>query len=295
MHKDGTPHLYAILRTEKRKRWPYVNLDEVGGKRGHYETMKSIIESMRYIMKEGDFIADGIDPEEYVNEYDQKRSHKSSAVMKMLQEDKTLDDVIDKYPGYALANKRKIEDMTDYIRLKKQKVDLLDWETAGRQVIIDTISLHDDNDNLRKIFRWIYLNIKTTRQFKQKQLFIHGPPNLGKTSLINFLSKYLRIYHMEKNSYNDGYEDGLYDLIVMDEFKAQKSITFWNEWLQGSTMPLNVRFRHREKKQNLPVIILSNFTVEQCYTNTDHWRLAPLKARLLEVEIDTFIKIKENI
>lgn len=292
-HKDGSPHLHAVIKAKERKRWPHVNLDKIGGKHGNYKGTTSLYNSLKYIIKDEDFIADGIDPVKYLEEIEKHKSHKADEVAGMVTEGKAFDDVLDKYPGFALMNKRKIDDLIDYCEIKKQKVDLLPWED-GKKVILDTISMHDDHDSLRRIFRWIYLNIKTKRQFKQKQLYIHGPPNLGKTSLILWLSKYLRIYHMEKNGYSDGYNDGCYDLIVMDEFKAQKTISFWNEWLQGSVMPLNVRFRHRVKRDNLPVIILSNYSLEQAYTNTDNWRLEPLKARLTIVEIDTFITIKEN-
>lgn len=44
------------------------------------------------------------------------------------------------------------------------------------------------------------------------------------------------------------------------------------------------------KNKNLPVIILSNYTLEECYRKANEdGRLDSLRARLLRVEVDSFI------
>ena len=50
----------------------------------------------------------------------------------------------------------------------------------------------------------------------------------------------LRVYWWPKDeTWWDGYEDGAYDLIVLDEFKSQKKITDLNPILSGDPIPLS--------------------------------------------------------
>ena len=98
---------------------------------------------------------------------------------------------------------------------------------------------------------------------------------------------------MEEEFY-DQYSDD-YDLVVMDEFKGQKKITFLNEFLQGSTMSIRKKGSQGIKQKNLPVIILSNLTLETCYRKANEdGRLDSLRARLEIVEVDSFIDFYHN-
>ena len=63
----------------------------------------------------------------------------------------------------------------------------------------------------------------------------------------------------------DGYEDGCYDLVVMDEFKSHKKIQFLNAWCDGQPLPLRQKGCQSVKNDNLPLIVCSNFSIENCY------------------------------
>ena len=84
------------------------------------------------------------------------------------------------------------------------------------------------------------------RQPRQKQLWLWGPPGIGKTRFLSYLRARLRVYDMPKDEdFYDSYEDGCYDLVVMDEFKSHKKIQFLNAWCDGQPLPL------RQKDVNL--------------------------------------------
>lgn len=286
-HRDSEGvHLHAVVRCPKRKRWRHSDLDEVARKHGCYQGCRSLPASVEYCMKDGDYCYDGFDPKEYIESFAKKKSHKAREVSLLIQKGSVFKDILELYPGYALTNKRKIDDLVDYVEMESRVVPLLPWSEA-LEVITNCRTMYPEN---LKIYDWIIRNVKKPRAFKQLQLYVHGVPNVGKTSMIMYLEKYLRIYHMEKSAYTDGYYDGKYDLIVMDEFKAQKTISFWNSWLQGGVMPLNVRYRSRTKHDNLPVIILSNYLIEEAYCNVDYEKLAPLRARIEYVNVISFIK-----
>ena len=135
---------------------------------------------------------------------------------------------------------------------------------------------------LGMILEWLDLNIKgEQRALSAKHLYIHGPTGIGKTSLVDKLREYLSVYDVpHSEDFYDYYQDGVYDLAVMDEFKANKQLQWMNLWLQGFQMTLRVKGAQRIKKQNLPTLILSNYSVEESYKNKNQNQLAPLFRRL---------------
>lgn len=277
-HKDGTPHLHVFLQFSKRKNFKDANwADFIVGKHGDYKVAKSVSGSVKYVTKDGNYVAKGVDVEAITS----KGAKMSDKIADMLDKGKTLAEVKEEEKGYFMVNKRKIEEYATWIQCENAKKSKLAWVSPS----IDGLT-----DANKQIAEWISKNIRQTRAFKAPQLFITGKPNLGKTSLIAWLSKYLSVYPfpMEEEFY-DQYSDD-YDLVVMDEFKGQKKITFLNEFLQGSTMSIRKKGSQGIKQKNLPVIILSNLTLEVCYpkANADG-RLDSLRARLEIVEVDSFI------
>ena len=91
----------------------------------------------------------------------------------------------------------------------------------------------------------------------------------------------------------DAYGDGEYDIIILDEFRSQKMITELNPILSGDSISLSRRgMAPVVKRDNLPVIILSNYTPEESFPNaTEHGKLAPLLDRLTVVKCEGPIRI----
>lgn len=275
-HKDGTPHLHVFLKFKKR-----INVrsqdhfDFIAGQHGSYEVCRSAKKSVEYVTKGGNFVAKGVDVEKV------KKEKMSDKIAGMLDKGKSLAEVKEEERGFFMINKRKIEEYASWIECENQKKSKLEWVAP---------SLDGLTDSNKQIAEWICKNIRQTRVFKAPQLFITGKPNLGKTSLIEWLKKFLSVYPIPiLEDFYDQYSDD-YDLVVLDEFKGQKTIQWLNEFLQGSTMNIRKKGSQSLKKKNLPVIILSNYTLEECYpkANADG-RLDSLRARLEIVEVDSFI------
>jgi len=195
----------------------------------------------------------------------------------------SLEEVRKHNQGFFLHNKRKIEEYAAYMSVMKKRKEKEEW------VPPDLTGLTDSD---LQIGTWLTENIKKHRMFKAPQLFIHGPRNYGKTTLIEYLEKSLSIYHVSlTEDFYDGFDND-YDLVVIDEFKGQKTIQWMNEFLQGSPMRLRVKGSQYMKEKNVPVIILSNFPLYSCYpkAHLDN-RLDTLECRLLIVELDKPISI----
>ena len=73
---------------------------------------------------------------------------------------------------------------------------------------------------------------------------------------------------MPTEDFYDFYADKDYHLCVLDEFKATKTIQFLNLWLQGCTMNIRKKGSQALKVSNIPTIILSNYSLDECYSKT---------------------------
>lgn len=280
-HKDGNFHLHIYLEFPEKRNFKDSNcFDFIAGKHGDYATVRSRRDWIRYVVKHDDqYTAKGIDVKSILA----KKAPKNQVVAEMIDEGKSLEEVREAEKGYFLINKRKIEEYGTYMSLLKKRKEKETWKEPDLSALTDT--------NLQ-IGKWLLENIRKDRVFKAPQLFIHGPRNLGKTSLIESLEKSLSIFHVSiTEDFYDGFDND-YDLVVIDEFKGQKTIQWMNEFLQGSKMTLRMKGKQYLKEKNVPVIILSNFSLAQCYprAHLDN-RLDTLECRLEMIEVDSFIKI----
>ena len=116
---------------------------------------------------------------------------------------------------------------------------------------------------------------------------------MGKTSLILELQKSIEvIWWMKYEDFDDMYKDNVYDVAVVDEFKGQRRLQYMNELLQGGPMTLRQKGTQYTKRQNIPFIILSNFSIGDCYPNLTPTAWQTLAARVTVIELKQFIKIK---
>lgn len=277
-HKDGTPHLHVFLTFHEKLRHSNKNyFDFITGKHGSYEVVRNVRKSIEYVTKSGNYLAKGVDVDSIIK----RKAPLSTSVAQSILEGKSISEINKENPGYYMINKRKIDEYESWVKCENSKKSKIDWISPSLDGLTDA--------NLQ-IATWISKNIRQTRIFKAPQLYIHGPRNLGKTSLVEWLEKSLSVYHMPTTEeFYDHYSDD-YDLVVIDEFKGQKTIQFLNQFLQGSTMPIRKKGSQAIKSRNLPVVILSNYSLNECYVKASlDGRLNTLECRLEIVEIDSFI------
>ncbi len=281
LHKDGTPHLHCVIKLQKRRRIPHSVLDGLAGKHGNYQSARDLLKVISYVVKGNQYVSFGIDVPVYLaksirHESTKKRPLRDQVAAKV-REGATLDEIDDMLPGYFMMNKRKIQEYVTWISLKRQREDKLKWEGIP---LATRYSFPEEC----LIMKWLVKNIKEKRKFKQKQLWIFGSIGTGKTSLVVWLEKYLSIYWIPHESFDDFYLDGRYDLAVCDEFRGTRMITWMNEFVQGSSMAIRKKGCQGMKRQNIPVIILSNFSIQEAYSDkVSDYAKTSLKARFKEI------------
>jgi len=89
----------------------------------------------------------------------------------------------------------------------------------------------------------------------------------------------------------DMWEDNRYDLAVFDEFQGQKTISWMNEFAQGSVVMLKKKGSQYLKAQNIPLLVVSNHPLVEVYHNVASDKVATLECRFTQVHITQFINV----
>ena len=187
-------------------------------------------------------------------------------IASLIQAGTSLDVVDDEEPGYMLMHLQQVQRYAAFVELKKKRSEFA--QAQLRKVSVQPAESYSTSWN-QQIASWLSRNIRQERVHRQKQMWIKAPPAAGKTSLLIWLEEVfnLSIYYWPKDEkWWDGYSDGCFDVIVLDEYRAQKMITELNPVLSGDPTPLSRRNAPPYIKRNiLPVIIMSNFSPEEAY------------------------------
>ncbi len=136
-----------------------------------------------------------------------------------------------------------------------------------------------------EICAWLCKNIRpsTPRRIKTPQLWVSGPPSIGKSTLVDMLCERLNVYIHPYEDWYDLYDDSI-DLIVLDDFHGEIRISFLNRLTDGSRVSLRRRGRTPIlKKINVPVVVFANRTIADTYHLTDPIGVQALQSRFLEI------------
>lgn len=261
-HADGNTHIHAYLRLRSKRCFRDPHTFDIDGFHANIQGVRNARNWCNYCRKEDQHaLVDG-DIEEFLRDPKSKQ-RVTDLVASRIESGATAEQLYAEFPGFYLMNKRKIEDMMDWMVRKRQRLDKLDWE----QVLATLSDLQFESDSLTEVRDWLVENIRKPRKLRQKQLWLQGPPASGKTSLVQALEKYLSVFWvpMDGDGFVDGYSDE-YDLIVFDEMKSQFKLTWLNQFIVGSTMSVNVKGAKITKVKNLPVMFLTNYGILSAYS-----------------------------
>jgi len=284
LHQDGHAHLHVGIQfTKKVDTQSVESLDNLTGQHGNYQAMRSKRNWLAYLVKEDtDYLEHGIDVKAFVAKTDKLSTRVANAVQggMTMQEIRAID------PGFFMMHQKMIE----YHLLWCQREVV-----RSREPQWDPVFTNSEAPATGRIVQWLNENICQERVHKQPQLWIYGQTNMGKTTLLMWLFEVLRCYWMPNDeSYYDLWEEGCYDLIILDEFHGQKRLTYLNQLLEGSPLTMPFKGGQRMKIKNIPVIVCSNGSPRDCYSKVDVVWLDPLYARLTVVEVNEFIQVESQ-
>ena len=103
------------------------------------------------------------------------------------------------------------------------------------------------------------------RPHKTKNLFLTGPPNTGKSSLIIQLEKHCAVYPLgTKHGWFPSFKSGVYTLLSWDEFNLRcYPYTDLLKLLEGRPMKLPIKGGHIERADNQLIICTSNLSLRR--------------------------------
>lgn len=302
-HEDGNYHLHLYVNLDKQCQTRNVSyFDNLVSPAKHpniVSRVKSQQKTIEYVIKDGTYLVlpdeDSFDLQLFLSQAQKKKSTKISTIVKTIKKGATLDELDNEFPGYMLQHLEQVQRYLDFQELKKLR--LLRAEAQQEAFRVCPAVGHANSLN-KDLALWLNQNIRTPtpRPHRTPQLWIRASPAMGKTTMIEYLRQTfnLSIYYLPLNEkWYDGYADGCFDLIILDEYKAHKKITDLNPILSGDPVPLSRRSNAPVlKRDNLPVIILSNFLPHECYHKASPLQLAPLISRLNVLDFgDTPIRI----
>lgn len=272
-------HLHVLIwfgngQKHTRKIW-----DSFGDNRGVHlarcgSTDQHHRRTVKYVCKDGNYVCD---PPGYEAQWLQmaevvktKKAGKFEIIANLVREGKTDQEINELHPGFVLNHSQKID-------MYRSMVEKWNQGSSDSLPAFTRRFFVEDVGQFHEIVQWFSDNywhpvFVGKRPIKTPNLWIRAPSSFGKTWLFDALCSYLRvwIHPMEDSGWADTYEDGLYDLIVFDEFKGGMKIQEFNKWCDGSRIPVKRRGKQPITKcQNVPVLVLSNFLPEACWHNVN--------------------------
>jgi hypothetical protein len=303
-HQDGNYHLHAAICLERpfRSRDPRV-FDSLVDPPVHPNIngkfKAGVLKAFQYVMKDGNFEAlnePAFNLTSFMEAATKKKSTRSKIISEELMDPTNKPvEVMENHADFMLLNLKKVQAFVDWRQARVRQSQYAEAQT--HLVRVRPADGYSSSWN-SEIASWLNANLRMTRPHRTKQLWICAPPRMGKTSLIMMLEETFKLstyYWPRDEKWWDGYSDNEYDWIVLDEFFTQKTITELNPILSGDPVPLSRRgLSPIVKRQNLPVIILSNYTPEECFTRVavqQPHKIAPLLDRLTVVKAEGPIRI----
>ncbi len=266
-HQDGSKHLHVVCSHVTRFQVGRADyFDGVGGKHGDYRAVtRTISKVVAYVIKDGDFVEHLIDAKEFLKLRKGKKNSKFAIVAKAIVEGKTSVEMNEEFPGFMLQHLRKVREYCDFTKRNR-----LATEMERTRLPFGVPQGDTAQDSL--IANWLVYNCFGNRKLGDKNLWIYGGTGLGKTRLKEQLIKRMRVYVLPYDGqWFDEYEDGKFDIMVVDEFKAQYKIQRMNRLLGSEWTTLNRRGREPVHcRDRLPVLILSNYDISGCYSKTEY-------------------------
>ncbi len=285
-HQDGESHLHCLVKLKKKCDIRNASaLDLNAETHGNYVPRRNWKSAVEYVCKEDPEPATfGVpDLASYRRSLKNKKSTDLALVAGGIMDGSLKDTahIFAEHPSLLLSHKRQVEDAVEWVKERKRLRPTKVWEPF----CLDRLE-----GVLWEVADWCNLNLGLDREFKQKQLWIVSPPDCGKTTFCNWLAERFYTYVLPiDDAWDDLYHDD-YRLVVVDEFKGQRRISWLNGFVQGGRFPVKRRgCAPFIKTNNVPVIVLSNFSPQDAYQNCPHVAWQSLMARFHVVSFPSMV------
>lgn len=294
-HMDGGIHYHLVLVfVDKLYTTDSRYFDWMFDKHGDIKPIKAGTKNMEraiaYVKKDDNYVEDGIPPVAPPKEATMVRLSKLILAGHSLAEINQLEHVA------MVMHQGKVRQSIALTFLKEEP-PLAPWVAPIYRAGLQVGDVHDQSMLL--ISNWLDENIrKPNRDSRSPHLWIWGPTKLGKSTLVRYLATMLKVFDppTEGHDWMTGYSDD-FDLVVFDDFHAEKTVGFLKKFLQGYPMKVSQKtLGPVSKRIHVPCIFTCNAPPDAVYAN---YSIDPLKkndwdaliSRLLVCPITRFFNL----
>jgi hypothetical protein len=178
-----------------------------------------------------------------------------------------------------------------WLRQRNQFKAMIERVRAEKGASLEWVKLQPPPDEgWGRVVKWLnHIIRRPENACKRQNVWICSKPNMGKTHfLANPLLKRLKIYMIQKDEVQNTPWEGVYDLAMCDEFIGQKTIEWMNEFMSDAQMQIRVPGGGFTVKDAwIPVLILSNLSIDEAYPKSPQAMVDALKERFWEINLTT--------
>jgi len=254
VHGDGGTHFHCLLLFDTRRTFTGPELYGLFGKALNVQKARSIPKVRAYLRKE--------DPKPVSHgPFGDLRSKATGVAESIGQEilggEHSFPNLFARYPGYCVQHAGSI-------------LQVLKFGVAPPEPVLIAPDYNSELDivNSNPVYLWLAANMDVghTRTPRTRQLWIWGKPGLGKSYLISRLAERYKCYYVPYDEdWFDGFTDD-HELAIFDEYKSQKKLNQFNQFVGGHKMPLSRRGQAPYLKSwAMPCIVCSNYHPCDCY------------------------------
>lgn len=310
-HKDGTPHLHAYIKFKTKRHFTGCHFADFlvkteqfpRGKHGNYRMVKKPEGCFRYVIKGGKFIWKGTLPKRFqaILKGDAPKEKKvtlEDLCEKIKSGELTYDQIVLQHGKAAMLYGRRLQEYEMQVKaLQEKPLKKFPGFDVEAPYLYEEIEDDDLRKQVQKIFRWVNDNVGNfQRALRQEQMYIWGPGGIGKSSLLECLEEYFRVYELPMTEdFMDKWKND-FDLIKVDEWNGSKPITFMNRLLDGQRMEMKKKgVTSITKNVKTAVMICSNKAPGDCYAGVKAWmQVEAFKSRLIVADLSACPVVGRN-
>lgn len=284
-HQDGNSHFHCVVVFKSKVDSRNPKYWDLKGEHPNVKSLKrgpkNFLNAVSYVTKE--------DPEPLIvgfdlDELQSLRPGEYGRMIQAIKDGADLPSIRENFLGSYLRYKRNVRETVLELRQDALKKQCLPWKGI--------------KSNIPEIQEWVNTRVRKPR-YPLPQLWITGPPGIGKSSLISFLKKYLTTYPVPTDKWMCGFEDDQFDLLYIDEFQCKNyPLTKLNKVADGMNHNFETKGGQTQMTKPVPMIILSNYSLSSSYSRLRSECVGdfPLDRRFTEVYIPdgVLISVEED-
>lgn len=290
-HETDGKHLHVAISLQKSKHIKNQRFFDYKGHHPHFEPTRDTTSWVKYVIKDGNYTTHptNFKPSDLVTAREKHKAPITAKIANDIQQGASIQTIYTTYGSFMVMHGHQVQQY--YTTIKQYERHKQNLEKWSRVIGFKPQDPRDTLGPTGRICGWLNNSlVSKNHKFGTKNLWLHGKTKMGKTTLKQVLKHTgLNVHEMDLGSnFYDGISDDT-QLIIYDEFKAQKTMTDMNRICDGQSTRLNIKGGSFMKEKPTPVLVLSNDSIEKCYHNMDKDHLETLQRRFYEIEITKFI------